>query len=421
VRPGERLEVTSRDALASTMLVLRDPGEVYLLRHSLGARAERDPIVAWTERIDPVTLEPLTRSPDLAAGPFWPGGLAAHANGSLYVVCGRHAHRLGPDCAPIGSFELPQPRPYNSFVIVPSGALVTKDLDKTRRHPSLLTVLEPETLEPVCDHVTAPESSIARLSADGDLVYVVGESTIFRYRFDSDRGTLERDSEWELRYRTLADQSYGWDAALAGGHAWFMDNGEHDYLLTMLDAGVAAGPIHLVRVALADARDSAFVEVSGAPAGSVTNPPLFDPERRVAVAYDSANGVLAAWRFEEGGLEPLWRERLATAGHLLRFPDTGELVAYDYEAPRLIRGRAARAVGRRSARLLLSPRARRLAARGMSEDVVVLDIETGEERARARVPSPFQSVLFPCPGWERDLYYCSFSTVARLALDVTES
>jgi hypothetical protein len=26
----------------------------------------------------------------------------------------------------------------------------------------------------------------------------------------------------------------------------------------------------------------------------------------------------------------------------------------------------------------------------------------------------FQSVLFPAPGWGRDLYWCTFSTVARL-------
>jgi hypothetical protein len=198
-----------------------------------------------------------------------------------------------------------------------------------------------------------------------------------------------------------------------------MDNGDHDYQVTMLGAGVAAGPIHLIRVALDDARDAALVEVCGTPRGAVTNPPLFGPERRVAVAYDSANEVLAAWRLEDGRLEPLWRKRLATAGHLLRFPDTGELVAYDFDAPRLLRSRAARAFGRRSGRLVLSRRARRLAARRVSEDVVVLDIETGEERARARVPSPFQSVLFPCPGWERDVYYCSFSTVARV--NVTES
>lgn len=419
MRPGERLEVTSRDALASTMLVLRDPGEVYLLRHSLGARPERDPIVAWVERIDPVTLEPLARSPDLAAGPFWPGGLAAHANGSLHVVCGRHCHRLTPDCALVSSFELPRPRPYNSFVIMPDGALVTKDLDRARRHPSLLTVLDPDTLEPLCVDVEAPESSIARLSADGELLYVVGESTIFRYRWDPARKALERDRSWEFRYRTLSGQSFGWDVVLEGGQAWFMDNGDHDYQLTMLGAGVAAGPVHLIRVALDDARDAALEEVCGTPRGTQTNPPLYDPERRVAMAYDSANEALAAWRLEEGRLEPLWRKRLATAAHLLRFPDTGEVVAYDFDAPRLLRTRAARAFGRRAGRLVLSPRARRLAARRVCEDVVVLDLETGEERARARVPSLFQSVLFPCPGWERDVYYCSFSTVSRI--NVTES
>jgi hypothetical protein len=46
--------------------------------------------------------------------------------------------------------------------------------------------------------------------------------------------------------------------------------------------------------------------------------------------------------------------------------------------------------------------------------VLVVDIETGVERARARVPTMFQSVLFPAPGFGRDLYWCTFSTLARL-------
>ena len=86
--PGPRFEaadltVTSREAIAATMVVLREPGEVYLLRHTAGPDA-----VCWVERIDPVTLETQVRSPDLAGGPTWPGGLAAHANGSLHVVFG---------------------------------------------------------------------------------------------------------------------------------------------------------------------------------------------------------------------------------------------------------------------------------------------------------------------------------------------
>jgi hypothetical protein len=44
----------------------------------------------------------------------------------------------------------------------------------------------------------------------------------------------------------------------------------------------------------------------------------------------------------------------------------------------------------------------------------VLDVATGEEKARADTGSPVQSVLFPCPGFGRDLYVCSFTTVARV-------
>jgi hypothetical protein len=100
---------------------------------------------------------------------------------------------------------------------------------------------------------------------------------------------------------------------------------------------------------------------------------------------------------------------------MLLFPDTGELVAYDFHPSPGARTRLARCPGQRGARFVQSRRVRRLAARLAHEDVLVLDVETGVERGRASVPSPFQSVLFPCPGWNRDVYYCSFSTVARVA------
>ena len=40
LKPGEQLAVTTRPALMSTMLVLRDPGEVFLLGHSPPSRDE---------------------------------------------------------------------------------------------------------------------------------------------------------------------------------------------------------------------------------------------------------------------------------------------------------------------------------------------------------------------------------------------
>jgi hypothetical protein len=404
--------VVHRDAFGATMLVLRDPGELFALRHTMPARPS-DPCVAWVERLDPGTLATVARSPDLAAGPFWPGGIACHANGSLHVVFGNHAHRLSADLAPLASRELPRPRPYNSFVLLDDGRLVAKDFDHATREPALLSVLDPDSLADACAPVALPEPSIARLSADGGTIYAVGDHTIHRLGWDG--RALVRDPDWSHRYREHSDQSYGWDVVLAGGHAWFMDQGAHDYAGTMLGAGLSQRAIRLHRVSLADARDHDAVEISGLPFGACTNPPVYDPERRIAVAYDSAHGVIAAWRHTgSGALEPLWRRPLATAGHLIRFADTGLLLAYDFRAPAIFRTRAFRSVSRRVAPIATRKAARERLSRMTHEDVVLLDLATGEERARAAVPTLFQSVVFPAPGWSNDLYYCSFGTIARV-------
>jgi hypothetical protein len=53
------------------------------------------------------------------------------------------------------------------------------------------------------------------------------------------------------------------------------------------------------------------------------------------------------------------------------------------------------------------------AVRGM-EEAVFVDIETGAVLARVDTGSPVQSVVFHAPGFGRDVYYCSFTTVAHL-------
>ena len=101
---GGSLRATHRpvsNAGVGTMVVLRAPGEVYLLCHTGGHNA-----VSWVEQIDPVSLRTIRRSPSLEGGPTWPGGLACHANGSLYVVFGRHAHRSTPQKIARPAFSL---------------------------------------------------------------------------------------------------------------------------------------------------------------------------------------------------------------------------------------------------------------------------------------------------------------------------
>jgi hypothetical protein len=51
-----------------------------------------------------------------------------------------------------------------------------------------------------------------------------------------------------------------------------------------------------------------------------------------------------------------------------------------------------------------------------SDSLVVLDLDTGAEKGRVRVPSPSQSFLFPAPGFDRDVYYLSMTSMARITV-----
>lgn len=386
--PGDGLRSTFREAVVATMVVLRDPGEVYLLGHTAG-----DSAVAWVERIDPVTLAPRGRSPDLPGGRVWPGGVAVHANGDLYTVFGRHAHRLSPELEVVAARELPRDLPYNSFVILPDGHLATKDFGGALPggvappgEPAELVVLEPDGLRIVA-RLALPERSIARLSADGPDVYAVGEAHVWRARWDGT--TLVLDDGWTPRYRTLDGQGYGWDAVLALGAAWFLDNGEgtEAYPGTFRGHGVARTPLHLVRADLGTGA-VALTEIGGEAGGIVANPPAVDPSRGIVVGYDSGHGVMTAFDVDGRGVTGRrWTRRQDHACHAIVFPDTGELVTADHDAGR------------------------------MADQVVVLDVETGEERARVDTGSPIQSVVFPAPGFGRDVYHCSFPGVSRIAVD----
>ena len=88
---------------------------------------------------------------------------------------------------------------------------------------------------------------------------------------------------------------------------------------------------------------------------------------------------------DDGRTTSRWRRDQNHGCHPLLFPDTGELVTNDHDATR------------------------------MADEIVVLDIESGEERLRVDAGSAVQSVLFPAPGFDRDFYYCSFAALTRVA------
>ena len=386
IAAGETLQVTSRSMMVVTMVVVASPDDVFVLCHTGG-----DGAVSWVERVHPETLETLATSEHLAGGPAWPGGTAVHSNGDIYVVFGNHAHRLNRSLQVVASRELPRIRPYNSFVVLPDGHLVTKDFGGSRPGnemeepfaPTQLVVLEPTGLNIVAT-LDLPEASLARLSANENDVYVVGTSSLWRVRWDGE--SLHSDG-WRAEYRQLQGQTYGWDVVIADTDAWFLDNGEstHKFAGTLRGVGTATAPLHLVRVNLASGRVSLH-EICGLAGGVVANPPLVDEQRQMVVGFDSGNGVLAGFSYDETKVRKVWSVEQNHGSHMLLYPESGEFVSAHYDQERGV------------------------------EQVVVREISTGREIARADTGSPIQSVVFPACGTRRDFYWCSMLSLNRVTV-----
>jgi hypothetical protein len=384
VQPGESLRTVSRSMMVLTMVVVAPSGQVFALCHTGG-----DDAVSWIEEVHPETLETLATSDKLPGGPAWPGGVAVHDNGDLHVVFGNHAHRLSRDLRVAASRDLPRRRPYNSFVTLPDGCIVTKDFVGSRpgnemAEPftaSQLVVLEPDRLR-IVGALDLPEGSIARLSADGDDVYAVGTGALWRAKWDGARLTLD---DFRGEYRLFEGQGFGWDAVIADGCAWFLDNGEstHKFAGTLRGVGTATAPLHLVRVALDSGRVT-LTEICGQLGGVVANPPCVDVRSKTVVGFDSGNGVLAGFAYDDSRVRKTWSHEQNHGSHMLLYPDSGEVVTAHHDAQRGV------------------------------EQVVVRDVASGVEKARVDTGSPIQSVVFPACGTRRDFYWCSMLALTRV-------
>ena len=374
--------VTSRLAVASTMVVRRDSGEWYLLCHTGG-----DDAVSWVEKFHPTTLDIERRSVDLPGGLTWPGGLAVHANGDIYVTFGRYVHRLTPDLDLVASLELPRNRPYNSLVILSDGTIITKDFGGARpgepvawEAPDCEVVALTPDLEIVAT-CTLTEGSVARLSATATSVVVVGVSAVHVVEWSGSQ--LHLRSSFEYR---LEGEGYGWDAVLADGRAWFLNNGagSSSFDGSLKDKGVARSPQCVVSVDLHTGGVTRFL-VSEQEGSLVANPPAVDSRRQVVVGYDSAHGIVRGYSYAQNPPALLWERSQWHACHPLVVEDDGYVVLNDFNFAE------------------------------QRDELVVVETMTGREVARAVTASPLQSVLFGAPGDANDLYLCSFTHLNRIA------
>ncbi len=404
IRPGEALHATTRHMGAyrwSTMIVLRDEGEVYVQGGTQAAQKERS--FGWIEKVDPVTLETIKAAPELPSGGHnWCGAAAVHANGDLYVVNGRYAHRLSPDLDVLGEHKLATDNAHNGHVIVPDGNLITKDIQIDPSKRTMFTVLDPDLK--VVSEFEFPGNSVGRFSCDPQdgltHLYVTNSEKIHRLIYRG--GFLSLDETWSASYRIDGeDQSFAWDSTLALGSAWFMDMGANGGVKNVLEAHpvgtntahtranvIHTAPQRVFRVSVTDPTDRDTLVPFGDAGGNIIAPPLFDQDRRILVAFDSMNAKMGAWRYQgPGQFEELWTNSFRNTNQLTLYADTGELLVDD------------------------SPH-------GAPWYAVVLDIETGQEKARADTGCSASSGMWYTPGFERDFYTSTLlGGVARLYVE----
>ena len=103
----------------------------------------------------------------------------------------------------------------------------------------------------------------------------------------------------------------------------------------------------------------------------------------MCVAWDSINGGIAGISYSEEELEVSWKKDLRATMQPVVFPDSQELVINHYEKGR--------------------------------DQIVVLDILSGEILSQVDVNSSLANGMFLTPGNNRDIFYCSTGAFSRIS------
>jgi hypothetical protein len=149
---------------------------------------------------------------------MWPGGMALHRNGLICMSC------MGVTCtgsaAPArcrASLRLPEDAPYNSFVILDNGLLVTKNLSDTDAGAAERSST-PRPWRPPAPDTRLPgalDRAPERQSATRSMWWACVQICM-RYHWDAVAHTLVLDDEWRFDYIGTTSQTYGWDVVLDG-------------------------------------------------------------------------------------------------------------------------------------------------------------------------------------------------------------
>ena len=354
------------------MVVLRDPGEVFLAAPH--RRARRD-LVGRAHRPDHARAARPLRRPSRRADV---AGRPRRARERLAATSCSATTRTGstPDLTRARVARAAAPPPYNSFVILPDGHLVTKDFG------GVLPGEDPSDARAAAGRAARARSRRARdrrraarcpsRRSPGSRPTATrctssARTTLFRARWDGAR--LALDDDFAGRYRTVAgpDLRLGRGARARRGVVPRQRRGQRALRGHVPRAGHLAPRRCTSCASTSRPARCTLTEICGLPNGVVANPPVVDEERRIVVGYDSGNGVLAAFDIAADG------SHHRRAGGATR---TTRAIRCCSPTPAS------------SSPTTTTPTR-------MADAIVVLDIETGDERVRVDAGSAVQSVRVP--------------------------
>ena len=356
----------------------------------------------WLQKINPETLEILYESPKLPCGDHvWCGAIAAHENGSIIKVNGSYMHALSPECEVIIEKELPINQAHNGLLILSDGTIVTKDCRLENQQNSTITRLNPDTLELLHEPFALPEGSMGRIASDfndkGEFIYIPGIEKIWRIKVLPD--SLELDDDWHPQYRSSNQlQGLAWDGCISDDSLWVMDNGDIESVrsiygvnpngrvsenthLSWRSPAPWKGKQRLIKFDLTTG-EKTTIEPFDKEGGGIIAPPVNIPEFKMSIAWDSINGGLAGISTKGKKLKVSWHLDVRPSMQPVVFPESGELVINNFE--------------------------------NGEDQLIVVDIASGELLSQVKVNSKLANGMFLTPGFNRDIFYCTTGTFSKV-------
>jgi hypothetical protein len=362
---------------AAFCFVSREPDELYVI-------AGMGPIPNYIAKVNPLTLDLIKKTElNLGTADYWPPSIVIHANGYIYVTAQNICYKLTPDIDIVSYYILPIiDGKYNSMKAFSDGNLICKGLGSTY---SSVTLLD-QNLKPIIPELVLPEKSYGRLAVhirnNKEYLYVTCDTILLRYQYiPGAMPRLEKDKGWSYKYRRASSrlQTGGGVASFIDDNAYFVDNASSN--------PKPLGPIHLMRVNLDDSRDAQrFMPFGRLRRGYRFNKHLTDPINGIIVVGDTTNSKMAGYRYlGNNEFEELWLKDYESGIVCSSSSSTKQLYVTDLKDG--------------------------------YDNIVILDIETGEELNRIVTSSTYISLAGVTFGWNNDVFCVCGNSSVRLHND----